>query len=379
MIYIKKLLIVLLETTYKILWLLPINKKAVAFISFNGRQFSDSPKYLYNYLKDHSEFELWWLLEDGIETEEITRTIAPRTIKALILLATSKAIVTNNYLPTWLPVRKRQVVLNTWHGGGAYKKIGLVATNVTEYDKWFFDRHNKKYSAFVADSEVSANLMIREAFGFSGKILKYGLPRNAVLQVENTEIYNSVRRHYNIGQEILILYAPTFRGNTKAGGFIDEADMLDLNRVCNAVERVSGKSCKVLFRGHHALPKNNYIDCTDATGYPDMQELIVACDLLITDYSSCMWDAAIARKPVFIFAPDYDYYLNNQGFFTDPNSWPFTISTDNTLLENSILEFNYTEYKKEIEAYLKRMGSYESSESTELTGSWLIDEILGKY
>ena len=96
---------------------------------------------------------------------------------------TSKVIVTNNILYTYLPIRKSQVVLNTWHGGGAIKKFGLASPDSTEYDRFFFQIQNKKYTAFSRDSLIGEKKIINDGFGYYGTILRFGLPRNAVLQI----------------------------------------------------------------------------------------------------------------------------------------------------------------------------------------------------
>lgn len=176
-------------------------------------------------------------------------------------------------------------------------------------------------------------------------------------------------------KQVMVLYAPTFRGSAVDGTWIDDSVKLDYARVKKTIEDKTGKACKFFFRGHHAFKIGQTEDMLDVSDYPDMQELLLAADCLLTDYSSCMWDMSVARKPVFLYAPDFKEYLNNQGFFTDPEKWPFAISENNDQLERAIIDYDREKYGKALDEYMEYMGPFESVNATRDACEWLLSKI----
>ena len=158
--------------------------------------------------------------------------------------------------------------------------------------------------------------------------------------------------------------------------------MLDINRVLTALqERFSG-SWTFLYRGHSSaledfmansnLNEANFINVSD---YPDMQELLYTCDVLITDYSSSIWDYSLTYKPGFLFIPDIDKYVDIVDFYVDINQWPYPKAKDNIQLINEIKSFDQDQLNNDINKHHSALGSYESGRSTVL----LMDKILSLY
>ena len=104
----------------------------------------------------------------------------------------------------------------------------------------------------------------------------------------------------------------------------------------------------------------------DATSYPDMQELLCAADILISDYSSTIWDFSLMKKPCFLYCPDLDYYMNyDRGTYTPIETWPGILCRSNEELEQAILHFNEEEYIKKVEKHHRDLGSYETGHACE--------------
>ena len=103
----------------------------------------------------------------------------------------------------------------------------------------------------------------------------------------------------------------------------------------------------------------------DVTNYPDMQELLCAADILITDYSSCMWDFSLMYKPCFIYATDIEQYTQERDFYTPMSEWPFPIATNTDELINNILNFNQEEYVQKVKQHHKALGSFEDGHASE--------------
>jgi len=157
---------------------------------------------------------------------------------------------------------------------------------------------------------------------------------------------------------------------------LDHDEIQDIGRSINNVlvflNKRFNKKFIFLFRAHHTMKINMDSEyCIDVTNYPDMQELLCASDVLITDYSSCMGDMALMGKPIFLYTPDLDEYIKDRGFYWDIYSLPFPIAkTEEEFLEN-IKNFNSSNYLKGVESYFFKLGTYESKDSIKKTIDWL--------
>ena len=377
--YLKYMIIKIIICLLKFFWIIPIKKNRILFFSFGGKQYSDNPKYICENLDILAKKQeiIWAFKENSLYYKSIKKykTVKYLSLKFFFFFITSKIIITNDFVPSFLPVRKKQVLLNTWHGGSPLKTVGLMQEDTSYYDKLFFKIHNKKYSAFLSSSKFMTEDVFKKSLAYSGEILEFGMPRNAILLSEHEQVIKQVYDELNFSKnkEVgIVLYAPTFRGTTSDTSFLPEAEQFSINNILTTLNKKFDKKFIFLFRAHHTMKVN--IDskyCINVTDYPDMQELLCASDILITDYSSCMGDMALTKKPIFLYTPDLDDYIKDRGFYWDIHSLPFPISkTEEEFLKN-IKDFNLLDYIKGIENYFLKLGTYESKDSIKKTIDWL--------
>ncbi len=356
-----------------IFYLLPVNKKKIYFRSMLGTQYSCNPKYLYLYIleKFGNDYKYIWELKSKKQ-----RTLIPNgkvclrhSLMAAINMMTAGYIIDNVEIGWYIPIRKKQTVVATWHGGGAYKRVGLdnltVQSRVGQFQTKMVSR---KITYYLSSSEVfSKNQSVSKDVPIE-KFVPTGMPRNSILQLPNENIVSKVKKELNIKDFHTVLYAPTYRGygEFKGSGSKLAFSFPDFKLLISNLEKRLGGKWLLLYRSHNfdssikvALPA----DAINATSYPDMQELLCACDVLITDFSSSMWDFGLTKKPCFLFAPDLQNYLTERGFYTDPYSWPFNMTETDEELTKKILNFNEDEYLKSLEEYYNFMGSFESPDS----------------
>ena len=164
----------------------------------------------------------------------------------------------------------------------------------------------------------------------------------------------------------VVLYAPTYRGTP---GFDKESNNkfkeLDFQPLKEAlVQRFSG-SWEVLYRAHYymASGRNGDGSVMDVSYYDDMQELLLVTDVLITDFSSSMWDFSLMYKPCFLYAPDIDTYDIERGFYTSPYSWPFPLAKSNQELASKIIGFDENKYAADVNRHFDELGSYENKDA----------------
>lgn len=344
--------------------LFPIEQNRILFSAYEGREFSCNPRAMYEYLKTLNEkLEFVWCINDFSKIEDNVVKVKRRSLKYLFYAVTSKYIFKNWGFDSSLK-RKGSVWINTWHGGGAFKRINWKMNMNAVFEK------SKHKSAEVTDIYVSSSkkfteIQSKDDFVSEDKFVPTGMPRNDVLfNFEKVKMMSErVRKFFNLKEDDFIaLYAPTYRG-------LEDTKEYDLNfdfvSADNRLRELSGKDVKFLFRAHRSMLHQNAVNkdfIIDATNYPDMQELLCAADFLITDYSSSMWDYSLLKKPAALFTPDLKKYQSERGFYTPVETWPYRFyETNEDFVKNLTLQ---TDAGK-IESYQKLLGSYETGSACE--------------
>lgn len=352
-----------------IFFILPIRKKRIVFCSYNnGSGYTCNPKYVCEYLKrwESGEYELIWAFGEPKKWKRIRgiRCVKLHSFRWLLCMLTARVIVYNRNPESYLPKRKGQLVINTWHAGGAYKKVGFENTTLGLLDRWRAKQINDYVDLFLSSSEGFTKSNI-EGYHYEGEVMNTGMPRNdpffrpAIV----ARIRSKVRAQYHTPDDsIVVLYAPTYRRNVtdpkRRSAVFPHALVRDALTV-----RHEGADVRIWRREHHQ-DTNRYGEVpegvTDCSAYPDMQDLLCACDILITDYSSSIWDFAILKKPCFLYVPDLrDYEEEDRGFFTPIEEWPGILCRSDDELKDALLQYDEKECARKAEAHLAALGSYE--------------------
>ena len=287
---------------------------SVLFNSFAGR-YSDNPRAVFEELvRRRTDLQPTWVsstdLPDGVDR------VAPRSRDYARAAGRASVVVSNEALPHF--VKKPGVTyLQTWHGT-MLKRIG--------YDNPRYDadaeglrrarRDYRRWDLLLSQNPHSSRTM-RRAFRYDGEILESGYPRNdLLLSPQAAQVRQQVREQYGVADDVLlVLYAPTFRDeSTDVPGPLP----LDLALLQSAF----GESVHVLARLHHrmtgALTEPPSPAWSDASDHPDIRDLYLASDVLLTDYSSVMFDYAVTGKPMLFFPYDLELYRDRlRGFYFD--------------------------------------------------------------
>ena len=344
--------------------LLPL-KPRVNFIVFSGRQYSDSPRRISELLwKMHPEIQQVWAFNEpekfAFLEEKGIKVVKYKSFEYLYYVMTSKVYVDNAEFWSALKFRPGQMVLETWHGGGAYKRVGGHRIDVNEREQQHAVEKMNKITLFLSSSKAFTNYVIRDAYRYRGEVLECGLPRNDDLLHPDPAVAARVRKTLDIPENAKILiYAPTFRNSHT----LDLYDV-DFQALKQSLEQRFGGEWIILLRMHYYLADkamaSNAPFLRNATDYPDMQELLLASDVLLTDYSSCMWDFSLMHKPCFLYARDIDEYRGERDFYTPIDSWPFPLASDNGELARVIADFDESAYRAGVDRHHAALGSTES-------------------
>lgn len=340
------------------------------FSSFENNKYSCNPKFLSEYIiKNKLKYKIVWIFNklDNEYVKQLTKQgikcVEFKSLEYYKEIITSKYIVTNQRMDFNIKKRKGQIYIQTWHGDIALKQIEKKCRqNLTP--EWI--RVAKK-DCYMTDYNICGSNfgyeMIRNSFWYQHKILKIGTFRNDIFFYKKSEI-DKLRNKYNLSDKYFyVLYAPTFRNN-------DSYDYcLDFNKIISSFEKKYNKKVKVIVKLHPnvKLDKKKFkskdlIIMNDC----DVQELLVLSDSLITDYSSVMMDYIFTKKPCYLCMKDYDDYVkNNRNLNFTINELPFVISYSEDELCEAINNLKINEYKKNIDIFLKKMGSIESGTASE--------------
>jgi CDP-glycerol glycerophosphotransferase len=285
---------------------------------------------------------------------------------------TAKIVITNDTLTAFVPFRKSQIVINTWHGGGAYKSSGIHNEKYI-YDKFVLKNMADDITFFVSSSRIFSENMSRFYFIDTKKFLPVGMPRNDILFSSHEIFCKEIRKKIGINHEYgIVLYVPTFRGHVSNATVPIEINFV---KVLNALSIRFDKEFVFLFRMHHSLSGKFKIEKgIDVSTYADVQELLLITDVLIADYSSVMWDFSLTNKPCFVYAPDILNYKEESGFSTPIEEWPFPVAESNTQLEQNILSFSGEEYRERIKKHHIDLESFETGNAT-----YEISNLIIKY
>lgn len=312
---------------------LPKDENLVIFESFLGKQYSDSPRAIYEYIQAHyPDYIMYWSVDrkNLKQFENLNVNYARRfSVKWLFLMTRAKYWVTNSRLPLWIPKPKHTIYLQTWHGtplkrlAADMDEVHMPGTSTEKY-KQNFTKEARKWDYLVSPNAYSSEIFKR-AFQFNGTMIESGYPRNDFLikANQNKTIIEVKKRCDMPLNKRVILYAPTWRDNQFYGRGRYKFDIqMDLERMKEALS----EDYIIILRLHYLVAENldlaGYEDFVyDFSMHEDIRELYLIADLLITDYSSVFFDYANLKKPMLFYVYDIEDYRDNlRGFYFDLES-----------------------------------------------------------
>lgn len=361
---------------YNIFNKMKIKENRICFISFRGDYYTDSPKYIYQYLleKYGKEFEYVWIINDkNIKIPGNPKRVKRNSLKYFYYLATSKYWVTNGRQTYKLIKRPQQDILATWHGT-PLKRLGLDIGNIHSGSpriKNTYVRNASEWSYLVSPNRYTSKIL-RSAFAYDGEILEEGYPRNDILYNASEETVGKIKKNLNLPEDKkIILYAPTWRDDD----FYDIGEYkfnlkLDLDRLKEEL----GDEYMILIRTHYFIADK--LDLSDYEGfaidvskYDDIAELYLISDILITDYSSVFFDFANLKRPILFFTYDLDKYEHVlRGFYIDIHKevpGPLLFTTEEVIDNIKNIDEVMENYKEKYDEFYERFCSIDDGGATE--------------
>lgn len=348
-------------------WFAPVANEKIIFNNFNGKGYGCNPKYIAEEILNQGlEFDLVWLVNDmSMELPAKIRKVQYGSAEAFYEMATAKVIVTNVKNDLNLFKKKKQYIIQTWHGSYSSKLLEREVEDKLSPEYIKASKKNSKQTDLFLSNSKAMTQCYKEAFWCESEVLECGFPRNDMLftkDVKNTVA--KVKKAFGISEVCkIILYAPTFRDD----GSID-AYSLDCKKVVEQLKK-SGEEWKLLVRLHPNVGAAEGLfefgeDIINATSYSDMQELLLACEILITDYSSTIFEFASMRKQSYIYAPDIEEYQRIRGLKKDFFYMPYPINRTNEELLKNIEKYTPQGAARDAEEFVKLYGGVDKGDAS---------------
>lgn len=362
-----------------------VKKNKIVFINFISWQYADNQKYLAEEFlsRDLKDLDLVWFSNNHTDLKLIPkglRIVNYNTLQALYEFMTAKIWVINAnpflMLKKGAKKLKGTLCMQTWHGTMGIKQESASASKAYQnlgWTKWQ-KLSAAMYDYIFTDSEFEKE-KYKTAFWGCGEILKYGIPRDKNFYIKGVDYSKKIKEYYNLPQENkILLYAPTWRVDKRCNVY--NIDIKLLKRVLN---KRFGGDWSILIRSHSQMGKvifNVLYDkneVVNASLYPDMQELLLSADALITDYSSCLSEYTILEKPSFIYATDVKDF--EQGFAYPITDLPGEIAADNGELAENILNFDEEKFKQKAKKFLDDKGHFDDENSCKRIVNFILDKM----
>lgn len=342
------------------------NDNLILFISFGGKKFDDSPRMIYEGMikdKRFDEYDLVWAFQN---TNDFViprgRIIKTDSFKYYLTALKAKCWITNSTVERGLSFKgKNTIYFNTWHGT-PIKKMG---NDISKDNKSFGKKVKWNVDLMTSQSKYEADIFSRVFNINRDKFIICGLPRNDDLSDRTIETKENMMRKIGLPlNKKVILYAPTFREYERDERF---------NCVINIPidfknwQKILGDEYIVLLRAHYEVSQilngivnNGFV--YDVSNYRVLNELMLASDILISDYSSIFFDYSILDRPMFHYTYDYEEYSNNRGLYFDIREELLGSSENEEELLNLIKHLNYDKSVENVRYFRnKYVESYGSS------------------
>lgn len=363
-----------------------VKRGRVMVVCRNGMAYNCSPRAIVEYIQTHypQEFEVFVALEepDKFDIPDFVQRVKVWSLQYLYLQATSQFFISNLYSDFMSAKSVGQFYIQTWHGAAGIKRIGFdaEAKGKDNFLNTLLREDANRMDVWLSGSR-SQTSMFRQSMGLNDYYLECGLPRNDCFfdAASMSTARRSVYDYAGLAEGVhTVMYAPTFRDSESV-----DAIGFDVQKVLEAFRQRFGGSWKVLLCGHPVLRtkfSREQIrgmmdpDVIDVFRYPEIQDVCMAADALITDYSSIEMDFMLTNRPQFQLIPDLDG--NERGFYMQPKDLPFPLATDDDTLKEAILKFEDYKYQQDLALFKNDvLGLKENGSACQSVLEWMLSKM----
>lgn len=367
---------------------MPINNKKILFTAYGT--YTDHGKYITEQLlKLRKDLDIVWIVNNlNTKVPKGVRLIhTSNNMKITYEIETAAIWVTNVTFPAYIVKRSGQTYIETKHWASVtLKGFYLIESSFNEYKNTELIKYNGSIMDYIITGSNFDSESCRRGFDFHKEVVQIGSPRSDAM-FRHEELKKKVYEYFRLDlDKKMVVYAPTFRYKKGDKWHVHEMRNVDLDYdlIKCALEKKYGREWYVMLRLHPGLEKEvsklkkpSFV--IDASRYDDGQEIAAACDIMISDYSSIMFEPAFVHKPVFLFATDMDEYISEErDLLIDYNTLPFPKAKSNEELAQCIMEFDEQNYKNDVIKFLEKYGVHEDGHASERAAAF-ISNLIGEF
>lgn len=352
---------------WKLFSRLPKTKNKAVLQSFYGRGYSDSPKAIAQELLRRGGYRVFWVVKDENAAKSLPPGITALrdgSVRSIWHQCTAAFWVDCCRKLSFTEKGDGQYYIQTWHGF-PLKRIEADAGDALPPDYIASaQKDSRMCDLFLSNSRFLTEIY-RKGFWYDGAVLECGFPRNDVLLKGDTQAGDRVRQTLDVpGDAKLLLYAPTFRKDMGLACYD-----IDYEALTSALGERFGGKWVILARLHPNMAAKaaelglGEHGVRNASDYPDIQELYLASDGMVTDYSSVMFDYMLTGKPCFLYVNDLQSYKDDRNFYFDIGALPFALSETNEQLRQSVRDFELEAQRERVTEFCEAFGIAESGEA----------------
>lgn len=343
---------------YYLLRVCPVNPRKVVFSNWGGNGYGDNPKYIAEeIIRQGLNLDMVWLMKrEMMKKHQLPPQIRPVCTDSWLAIremASARIWIDNSRKDDFVRKRSGQYYIQTWHSALPFKKIERDVENSLppEYVRSAKADSRKVDLMLMGISQDAATFKHR--FWYKGEVLNCGTPKLDIYFRNDPVNNEAIRQRLKVPSgKKLALYVPTFR----KGHNLDVYN-LDYAVCLEALTDRFGGDWAVLMRLHpDIMRKSGQIQVQDnvynVTQYDDVQEIICISDIMITDYSGLMFEAAVKRMPCLLFASDLDKYMNDdRGSYFRLDELPFPLTHSNNELAEAIINYSEEKYQEKLSEF----------------------------
>lgn len=360
--------------------LLPVRKDVIVFESNMGRNYTGNPKCIYEEMVRQGldkKYRCYIMLDDvSIPVPGHGRKLRRTRLKYFYIMGIAGILVCDNRQPDYIIKRKESHFIQTWHGT-PLKKLALDLTSVNMSDakdvdlyKKNFYKNSRAWDYLISQNRFSTEVF-RRAFAFRKTMLEIGYPRNDILFRGNKEVsISALKKKMGLPPDKkVLLYAPTWRDNEYySNGSYKFSRAMDFDLLREEL----GQEYVCIVKYHYLVKET--MDWSAYSGFvykfdmcDDIAQLYLVADMLITDYSSVMFDYSLLKRPMLFFAYDLEEYKDNlRGFYFDfIKEAPGPIARTTKELAQAILNYDPKLYEEKYLAFHEKYNNADDGHASE--------------
>lgn len=365
----------IIQSYYNIVHMLrPRHKKCILFATETRGKLEGNLEAIYNRMTERDMIKNYKVYM-SFRRAPGQHNSALSWLKLITYLALSDIVMIDDYTPflEWLDLKKDTKLIQVWHAGVGFKSVGFCRFGANASPK--LQTGHRKYSYAIAGSTCLKHVY-SEVFGIDEDcIIPTGLPRiDQLMDAKKNEAFkeNFYNEYPKFKNKKIILFAPTFRGTGQKTAHYPY-QLIDFDKLYECC----GSEYIFMFKMHPFIQKEApipeaYTDrIVDFTSYPDVNKLLQVVDIMITDYSSIIYEYSLLKRPMIFFAYDKDTYSIIRGFHNDFDTFaPGKICTTFDDVLSSIKNEDFELYK--VDNFVEENFDYLDGNSSDRFIDWLI-------